>query len=56
MGVSLTVILADNWMKTFEEKHITEVEMGLGETNNSKQKWPTCHKVVWNNKSVECET
>ena len=57
MGASLAVILANIWMKSFEDRLKEErcvQEQGL--KKDPSDKCPDCsRKLVWNSKGVECE-
>ena len=57
MGASLAVILANIWMKSFEDRLKEEScvqEQGL--EKDPSDKCPDCsRKLVWNSKGVECE-
>ena len=56
MGASLAVILANIWMKSFEDQLNKESETETEKIKSKGLECPDCRKrVAWNSKAVECE-
>ena len=56
MRASLAVVLAEIWMKSFEERLSDASQTPIVRIKDPKENCPDCHrKIAWNSTAVKCK-